>query len=198
MARALTPRFFASAAELRAWFERHHATATELVVGIHRKGTGRPSITWPESVDEALCFGWIDGIRRRHDATSYTVRFTPRRPASIWSAVNVAKAEALVRGGRMHPAGHAAFAKRRADRTGIYSFERRPAALPAKYARLFRKERAAWAYFRARPPGYRRLCTWWVVSAKREETRLRRLATLIAHSARGEPLPATSAYRSKE
>jgi Uncharacterized protein conserved in bacteria len=185
-----TPRFFATAADFRAWLHANHDRTTELVVGFHRKGSGRPSITWPESVDEALCYGWIDGVRRSLDEDSYTIRFTPRKASSIWSNVNIAKAEALLAAGKMMPAGLAAWQRRDPARSGLYSFEREePAAFDATMERRFRANRAAWKFFGAQPAGYRRVATHYVVSAKRPETREKRLATLIECSARGERLP---------
>jgi len=189
------PRFFESPAELRAWFEANHHDDGELLVGYYKKGTGRPSVTWPESVDEALCVGWIDGIRRNIDAVSYSIRFTPRKPRSVWSAVNIARAKALAKRGRMRPAGRKAFAARMENRSGIYSYEQRSERLPEPYARIFRKDRAAWRFFRSCTPGYRKVIGWWIVSAKREETRLRRLAHLMDLCARGELLPALTRYR---
>lgn len=188
MARALevrSPRFFRTPAEFRRWLAAHHATAADLWVGFHRRATGRPSITWPESVDEALCVGWIDGMRKSLDAERYAIRFSPRKPTSIWSAVNTRRAKELIAAGRMRPAGLKAFEARRANRSGVYSFEQRSTALPPKYAAKLRANAAASAYFAAKPPWYRRTAVWWVVSAKREETRLRRLAQLIEESARG-------------
>ena len=184
------PRFFATPAAFRAWLHANHARETELTVGFHKKDSGKPSITWPESVDEALCYGWIDSVRRALDADSYTIRFTPRKPTSIWSNVNIAKVNALLQAGRMMPAGLAAWERRSPDKSGVYSFERQEAAaFDAASQRLFRRNGPAWRYFQAQPPGYRRLATHWVVSAKRADTRERRLATLIDHSARGERLP---------
>lgn len=190
------PKFFRTPAAFRAWLEKRHADADELLVGFRKKGTGKPSLTWPESVDEALCFGWIDGIRRRLDDESYTIRFTPRRPGSIWSAVNIARAEALIADGRMRPAGLAAYEARRENRAGIYSYEQRPAELPEPFAKLLKRNAAAWRFFTAQPPSYRKAVCWWVVSAKKEETRLRRLDKLAEHSARGERLPQTMPQRS--
>jgi len=182
----MEPRYFPTPAHWRRWLARHHATAEELWVGFHKRATGRPSITWPESVDEALCFGWIDGLRRSFDAASYMIRFTPRREGSTWSAVNVRRVAVLKREGRMQPAGLKAFAKRRADKTAVASYERRRAAtLPAAMARRFRAARGAWAFFRDQAPWYQRTAMHWVVSAKKPETRERRLATLIADSAAG-------------
>jgi uncharacterized protein YdeI (YjbR/CyaY-like superfamily) len=181
----IEPTFFETADQFRGWLARHHATAAELWVGFHRKGSGRPSITWPESVDQALCFGWIDGVRRSLDGGSYMIRFTPRRTTSIWSAVNIRRANALIAAGLMEPAGLRAFEARDDRRTARYSFEREQVALEPEQERRFRRHRKAWAFFQAQPPGYRRTATWWVVSAKREATREKRLATLIEDSAAG-------------
>ena len=187
---APAPVWFASPAELRAWFDAHHASARELWVGFHRKATGRPTITWPESVAEALCVGWIDGIRKRVDEERYVIRFTPRKPTSIWSATNVAMMERLLAEGRVAPAGRAAFERRSAARTGIYTYERPgEISFDAAEEREFRRHRKAWSWYQARPPGYRKLTAGWVTSAKRPETRAKRLAELIACSAEGEILP---------
>jgi uncharacterized protein YdeI (YjbR/CyaY-like superfamily) len=184
------PVFFATAEEFGAWLEQHHESAGELLVGFHKKGSGKASITWPESVEQALRFGWIDGVRRSLGDESYTIRFTPRKPTSNWSAVNVAKVEELKAGGLMAPAGLRAYEARRPERTGIYSHERaKPAVLPAEFERRFRANPAAWEWFEARPPGYRRTATHWVVSAKKDETRLRRLQQLIDSSAGGRNVP---------
>jgi uncharacterized protein YdeI (YjbR/CyaY-like superfamily) len=189
MAPAPSPRavrFFRSAADFRRWLERHHATADELWVGYHKKGTGTPSIDWPQSVDEALCFGWIDGIRRSLGEESYTIRFTPRRPGSVWSLVNVRKAEAAIAAGRMHAAGLAAFEARTAKGTGIYAFEHEDASAHAAEAEAtLRANAAAWRFWSAQPPGYRKTALHWVTSAKRADTRARRLATLVEDSAAG-------------
>jgi uncharacterized protein YdeI (YjbR/CyaY-like superfamily) len=180
------PRFFATPALFRAWLEAHHATHADLQVGFYRKHSGKPSITWPESVDEALCFGWIDGVRRSLDADAYVIRFTPRRPTSIWSAVNVARVKALLEKGRMAPAGRRAFEARTPERTGVYSFERYAGVkLAPKQNRRLRENPKAAAFFDAQPPWYRRTVVHWVISAKREETRDRRLDQLIRDSAAG-------------
>jgi uncharacterized protein YdeI (YjbR/CyaY-like superfamily) len=182
--------YFASAAAFRRWLAANHAWAPELLVGFHKRGTGRPSLTWSESVEEALSFGWIDGVRRSVDAERYTIRFTPRRPGSTWSAVNVSRAKALLAAGRMAPAGKAAFAARAEDRTAIYSYEqRRAAALGPLAERRLRVEPAAWAHWQAQPAWYRRTAAHWVTSAKKAATRAGRLATLVACSARGEAVP---------
>jgi uncharacterized protein YdeI (YjbR/CyaY-like superfamily) len=187
----MTPTFFATPAEFRAWLEEHHSTAQELWVGFYRKGSGRPSITWPEAVDEALCFGWIDSVRRSVDEFSYANRFTPRKQRSNWSAVNIKRAQALVDLGRMHPAGLAAFEARTDDRSAIYSYEQRTtAALGEAYEQQFRANVRAWDFFQAQPPWYRRTAARWVISAKKEETRVKRLATLIADSEHGRTIAA--------
>jgi uncharacterized protein YdeI (YjbR/CyaY-like superfamily) len=183
------PVYFATPDELRAWLAEHHERAAELWVGFFRKETGEPSITWPEAVDEALCVGWIDGVRKRVDERRYVIRFTPRKPRSTWSAVNVARMAELTRLGRVQPAGLAAFERRAPERTGIYAYEQRAtAALDAAAERTFRANAAAWEFFQAQAPSYRRTITWWVVSARREETRRKRLATLIEQSALGRRL----------
>jgi uncharacterized protein YdeI (YjbR/CyaY-like superfamily) len=180
------PTFFATPAKFRAWLEANHQSAKELLVGFYKKGSGQPSMTWPESVDEALCFGWIDGVRRSLGDDAYTIRFTPRKTTSIWSAVNVAKVAELTKRGKMRAAGERAFAARTAARTGVYSFERNQAAeFTAAQERSLRAHRRAAAFFDAEPPWYRRVATHWVISAKKEETRERRLAQLIADCAAG-------------
>ena len=172
--------------DFRRWLEQHHDSERELWVGYFKKASGRASMTWPESVDEALCFGWIDGIRKRIDDERYMIRFTPRRAGSIWSAVNIRRVAALTAEGRMRPAGQTAFEARREDRSGIYSYEQRDQAVfPAAFEKRFRAEKAAWQWFEAQPKGYRQNTIRWVMTAKREETRERRLATLIEDSAAG-------------
>jgi uncharacterized protein YdeI (YjbR/CyaY-like superfamily) len=178
----MEPVFFATPGEFRAWLEAHHASEAELLVGFHKKGTGRPSIIWPESVDEALCFGWIDGVRKRVDDDRFTIRFTPRQPGSIWSAVNIQRVEELTAQGRMHSAGLRAFAARDEERSRVYSYERAQAGLSAEDEAAFRANPQAWAFFQTQPPSYRKTAAWWVVSAKREETRRKRLAMLIVDS----------------
>jgi uncharacterized protein YdeI (YjbR/CyaY-like superfamily) len=178
--RVVSPVFFESAQKFRAWLEQNHTTAVELIAGFHKVDSGRPSMTWPQAVDEALCFGWIDGVRRRIDETSYLIRFTPRRKGSIWSAVNVAKAESLIAEGRMRPIGMAAYAARSNKKTGVYSFEQeRPVELAAAEVRAFKRSHVAWTYFQSTPPSYRKIITYWVVSAKHGVTRARRLAQLV-------------------
>jgi uncharacterized protein YdeI (YjbR/CyaY-like superfamily) len=184
------PTFFASPAELRAWFEAHHERLGELLVGYHKRGTGVPSVTWPESVDEALCFGWIDGVRRRVDDERYTIRFTPRKQRSTWSAVNLKRVPELVAQGLMRPAGLRAYEARDQARSGTYSYEQRHAIeLPADYEATLRGNKKAWTFFSSQPPWYRRACAHWIVSAKKEETRKKRLAVLVADSAKGKTVP---------
>ena len=183
------PVFFTTAAKLRAWLTKHHATSTELFIGFYKKSSGKRGITYADAVDEALCFGWIDGVLYRIDDTSHMQRYTPRKPNSYWSNVNIAKARALQASGRMTPAGLAAFERRDEKRTAKYSFEAAEAKLDAAAERKFRSNRKAWEYFSARPPGYRRTAAFWVMSAKQQSTRDRRLAALIAASAEGRPVP---------
>jgi uncharacterized protein YdeI (YjbR/CyaY-like superfamily) len=182
--------FFEEPAELRRWLVLHHENATELQVGFYKKGSGRPSITYQEALDEALCFGWIDGVRRGLDADSYTIRFTPRRKNSFWSQVNIKRATELAALGLMHQAGLAAFEQRDEERTAQYSYERSSHALDEAYERTFQANPSAWAFFQSQAPSYRRAATWWIMSAKKDETRQRRLATLIEASAEGKrPAP---------
>jgi uncharacterized protein YdeI (YjbR/CyaY-like superfamily) len=184
------PRFFAGPDDWRRWLEANHARATALWVGFHKVASGKPSITWPEAVDGALCFGWIDGIRKSIDASSYKIRFTPRKTSSIWSSVNIARVAVLTGEGLMHPAGLAAFAARTDARSNGYAYEqsREGAAFDAAQEARFRENAAAWDYFQSRPASYRRTATWWVVSAKQAATRERRLATLIEDSAAGRTI----------
>jgi uncharacterized protein YdeI (YjbR/CyaY-like superfamily) len=185
----MEPIFFETPAEFRAWLEEHHTDETELLVGFHKKGTGRPSMTWAESVGQALCFGWIDGVRRGLDEHSYTIRFTPRKARSTWSAVNIKRAKELVEEGLMRPAGLAAFERRSDDRSRIYAYEqRKQAKLDPAAEKEFRADRKAWAFFSEQAPWYRRNATHWVISAKKEETQRRRLRQLIGDSAAGRRL----------
>jgi uncharacterized protein YdeI (YjbR/CyaY-like superfamily) len=186
MAQTLKPHYFESPTEFRDWLARHHDTARELLVGYYKKGTGRQGMTWPESVDEALCFGWIDGVRRSVDDERYTIRFTPRRAKkSIWSKVNLARVPELIAAGRMMPAGLAAYEGRDPGAANLYSFERDHVALSATQEKRFRGNRRAWEFFEAQPASYRKPALWWVVSAKQETTRDRRLEQLIADSEAG-------------
>jgi uncharacterized protein YdeI (YjbR/CyaY-like superfamily) len=182
----LKPKFFKTPADLRQWFAANHTSAAEQWIGFYKKDSGKASITWPQSVDEALCFGWIDGVRKRIDDVSYMIRFTPRRPRSIWSAVNIKRAGELSEQGLMQSAGLKAFAAREENRSGIYAYEQRSPELLDEYAKKLKQNAAAWKFFQSQPPGYRKLMNWWIVSAKREETRLKRLARLIELSAAGQ------------
>jgi uncharacterized protein YdeI (YjbR/CyaY-like superfamily) len=185
------PTFFPDAAAFRAWLETHHATASELRVGYYKKGAPKKGITYQDAVEEALCFGWIDGVTHRIDEHRYMQRFTPRRVGSNWSNVNVAHIARLTKLGKMHPAGLAAFAARRDGKTGIYAFERKtPAQLPPDFAQRFRANRKAWAFFSAQAPWYQRTAIHKVVSPKLPATRERWLARLIADSAAGRRLAA--------
>ena len=181
----MKPRFFKTPANFRGWLEKNHDKAKELLVGFYKKDSGRPSITWPESVDQALCFGWIDGVRKRIDDESYSIRFTPRRRGSIWSAVNIKRAKELEELGQMTPAGSHAFAQRDEKKSAIYAYENRPRELAPEYEKRFRANKKAWAFFSEQAPSYRRVITYWVMEAKKEETRERRLAALIDYSAQG-------------
>ena len=180
------PKFFKTPAELRKWLEKNHDKEDELLVGLYKKGSGKPSIDWPQVVEEVLCFGWIDGVRRSLDDESYVNRITPRRKGSNWSAINIAKVQELIAQGRMTPAGLAAFEARRKDKTAPYSYEnRKEAKLDPALERQLKANKAAWEFFQARPAGYRHIATFYVMSAKREETRQRRLERLIEDSASG-------------
>ncbi|HXG80194.1 MAG TPA: YdeI/OmpD-associated family protein [Sphingomicrobium sp.] len=182
------PTFFPTSADFRAWLAANHDSADELLVGFWKKSTGKPSIDWPQARDQALCFGWIDGVRRSLGEHAYTIRFTPRRKGSIWSKVNVERYEALKAEGFTTPAGERAYEENK-ERSGLYSYERDTAALDPEVADLFRKNKAARTDWEQRPPGYRKTVLHWVTSAKKPETRAKRLATLIQCSARGEKIP---------
>jgi uncharacterized protein YdeI (YjbR/CyaY-like superfamily) len=186
---ASTPIYFKDAASLRRWFEKNAASATELVVGYMKRATGVPSVTWPESVDEALCFGWIDGVRNRVDDDRYRIRFSPRRRGSHWSLVNIRRVRALKAAGRVKPAGLAAFRARKASNTGRAPYEQRAVAKPtAAEIKAIRRHAAAWKYYSACPPSYHKMCHWWLQSAKKPETRARRLKKLIEACAEGRRL----------
>ncbi|MCG6989680.1 MAG: YdeI/OmpD-associated family protein [Gemmatimonadetes bacterium] len=179
------PRFFKTRAAFTGWLAKNHDRATELWVGFYKKASGKPGLTWPESVDAALCFGWIDGVRKSMDDESYMIRFSPRREGSIWSAVNIRSARRLVESGEMQPSGLKAFERRREDRSRVYSFEQGRVALGRDQERRLRANAKAWTYWKAQPPSYRRTVTHWVMSAKREETRERRFDALIEDSEAG-------------
>jgi len=180
--------YFKTPADLRKWFKKNHQKAEELWVGYYKKGSGHASVTWPESVDEALCVGWIDGIRKTIDAERYTIRFTPRRESSVWSAVNIARMKVLTAEGRVLPAGDKAYSARKENRSGIYAYEQRRDRLEEPYAGMLRKHKAASAFFDAQPPGYRKVIGWYIVSAKQEETRLKRLKIVIDACEKGKRL----------
>lgn len=181
----MKPKFFSTPSEFRKWLEKNHDSASELLVGFHKKDSGKKSVTYAEALDEALCFGWIDGVRKGMNETSYTIRFTPRKPRSIWSNVNVRHVERLKKEGRMHSAGLEAFEKRDPKRTGIYAFETRPQTLSPAYEKKFRQNNKAWKFFEAQPPYYKKLMIFRIMSGKKEETRLRRLEQLIEYSEKG-------------
>ena len=181
-------RYFKSPSNFRRWLEKNHAITQEVWVGYYKKSSRQPSMTWPESVDGALCFGWIDGIRKSVDDLRYTSRFTPRRRGSIWSAVNIKRVRELSDKGLMKPHGMAAFDARKENRSGIYSYEQRSTNLDAPYEKRLRQNKAAADFFYAQPPSYRKAIGWWVVSAKQEATRLKRLQKLIEESANGKRL----------
>ena len=184
------PKFFPTLADWRAWLEKNHAAHEEFWVGFYKRDSGRPSITWPESVDGALCFGWIDGVRHSIDAFSYKIRFTPRKSRSTWSAINIKRVKELTELGMMHAAGLAAFEKRDGDRSAIYAYEQRKTAkLPPNFEKLFKANSKAWTFFKSQPPWYQRTSTYWIISAKKEETREKRLATLIDCSQKKRPIP---------
>jgi uncharacterized protein YdeI (YjbR/CyaY-like superfamily) len=194
----MNARFFRSTAALRAWFEKHCARASELWIGFYKKESGRVGVSYEEAVDEALCVGWIDGIRKRIDDVCYTNRFTPRKPSSNWSAVNIRRIGELTALGRMKPSGLSVFESRvQETRPGRYSYENRPRTLEPAHERAFRARKAAWTFFEAQPPSYRRTAIWWIVSAVKDETRARRLAILIAESARGRRLAEASGSTKK-
>ena len=183
-------RFFRSPAALRKWFESNHARRSELWIGFYKKASGKKSVTYHEALDEALCFGWIDGIRKAVDADSFAQRFTPRRPRSVWSNVNISKVRKLIEEGRMTEPGLAEFEKRSAAPTATYSFERDSVEFPPALLKQFRAHHKAWSFFEGQPPYYRRLATWWVVSARRDDTRERRLQQLISDSSAERRIPA--------
>jgi uncharacterized protein YdeI (YjbR/CyaY-like superfamily) len=181
--------FFSTPGQFRAWLEKNHVSELELSVGFHKRDSGKPSITWPESVDVALCYGWIDGVRNSIDAISYRIRFTPRKPTSTWSAINVKRVAELTKLGLMRPAGVKAFEARKGDKTGIYAYEQRKTAkLPSAYEKQFRANKKAWAFFQSQPPWYQRTATYRVISAKKDVTRQKRLEQLIKDSEAGVPI----------
>jgi uncharacterized protein YdeI (YjbR/CyaY-like superfamily) len=188
-------KFFATPASFRAWLKKHHAKRSELIVGFYKKDSGRKSITWPESVEQALCFGWIDGVRRSLGEDAYSIRFTPRRATSIWSQVNLRKMEQLIEAGLVEKAGLHAYAKRNEAKTKLYSFEKPPKEFDAPLLKRFKSNKKAWSFWEKQPPGYRKILTHWVMSAKQEATRERRLASLIETSADGARVELTNPFR---
>jgi uncharacterized protein YdeI (YjbR/CyaY-like superfamily) len=179
------PVFFKNQSAFRKWLKSNHGKSKEITVGYYKVDSGKPSITYKESVDEALCFGWIDGIRRSLGAESYTIRFTPRNPKSIWSAVNIKRVNELKETGQMQPAGLKVFEERDVKKSKLYSFEQKNVKLSADYEKQFRKNKKAWEFFESQPPSYRTPAMWWIMSAKQEETQKRRLEILIADSGNG-------------
>ncbi|MEO8193430.1 MAG: YdeI/OmpD-associated family protein [Gemmatimonadales bacterium] len=190
-------RFFRSPSALGRWLESNHAKADELWVGFHSKASGKGGITYSEALDEALRFGWIDGIRKKLDEQSSAIRFTPRRQRSNWSNINIARVNALTSAGRMAPPGVAAFQARDPAKSGVYSFEQGKTNFDSALKKRFMAEPEAWRFFMDQPPYYRRIATWWVISAKRQDTRDRRLVTLIEHSAHGRRLPQVTPTKKK-
>jgi uncharacterized protein YdeI (YjbR/CyaY-like superfamily) len=185
----MKPIFFATPTEFRIWLEEHHDKSQEVLVGFYKRSSGRPSITWPEAVDEALCHGWIDGVRKGIDDVSYTIRFTPRKPRSNWSTVNINRVGELTRLGLMRPAGLKAFEERDLKKAGVYSYEQRKGSkLEPKYEEQMQANPKAWEFFQSQPPSYQQAASWWVISAKKEETRLKRLARLIEDSEHGRSI----------
>jgi uncharacterized protein YdeI (YjbR/CyaY-like superfamily) len=179
----MVPTFFRKPDDFKAWLAKHHLTGKELLVGFYKKDSGKPSMAWPESVDEALCYGWIDGVRKSLDDVSYTIRFTPRKTTSIWSVVNIRRVEVLMIENRMQEAGIRAFEARKENKSAVYAYEQRPVDLPENFEKIFRKNKAAWTFFKIQPPYYRKTLIWWVISAKQEVTQRSRLDKLIEASA---------------
>jgi len=190
--------FFSNQSKFHQWLDKHHDRESELWVGFYKKQSGKPSVTYPEALDEALCYGWIDGVRKSIDEVSYKIRFTPRKAKSTWSLVNTKRVAELKRLGRMRASGLKAFENRDPKRSGIYSFENALRKLDAVYEKKFQSNKRAWAFFQAQPPGYQRTASWWVMSAKKEETRMRRLATLIGESEKGLRLVMVAASAKKK
>lgn len=190
--------FFEKQSDFRKWLKKNHRTETEVIVGFYKVGTGKPSITWPQSVDEALCFGWIDGVRKSIDNDSYQIRFTPRKPSSIWSAVNIKKIEELTAKGLMQPAGLVIFEKRTESKSRIYSHEISEVAFSIDFEKQFKANKKAWSYFQSLAPSYRKTSTNWVMSAKQDETKIKRLNELIQDSEAGTNKWLDNKYKSKK
>ena len=191
----MTPIFFAKQSDFRKWLEKNHKKKSELLVGFYKVGSGKPSMGWSQSVDEALCFGWIDGVRRSIDKDSYQIRFTQRKSTSIWSAINIKKIEELTKQGLMQPAGLASFEKRTESRSKIYSHEKDKVEFTPDLKKQFKANKKAWEYFQSLAPSYRKISTHWVMSAKQESTRIKRLNTLIADSAAGTNMWKDNKYK---
>lgn len=182
----MKPTFFSTPQEFRKWLEENHQSGKELLVGFYKVGTRKPSMTWPESVDQALCFGWIDGVRRSIDEESYSIRFTPRKPTSIWSAVNIKKMEELTKAGLMTEAGQKAFRLRKEEKSGIYSHENETASLSPEFEKQFKANKKAWEFFNSQAPSYKKVMLHWIMIAKQEKTRLSRLEKTIKESELGK------------
>ncbi|MGE5860899.1 MAG: YdeI/OmpD-associated family protein [Ignavibacteria bacterium] len=182
-------KFFNSSRELRSWFEKNHDKKQEQLIAFYKKDSGKPSITYQEALDQALAFGWIDGVRKSIDEKSYMIRFTPRKPKSYWSAVNIKHVKRLMKLGSMHQSGIKVFESRDKEKSEKYSFERENVKLNSNYEKLFKANKKAWDFFQSKPPSYRKPALWWIMSAKQEETRLRRLDQLIKYSESGEKIP---------
>jgi len=181
----MTPTFFAKQSDFRKWLKKYHKKETELVVGFYKVGSGKPSMTWPQSVDQALCFGWIDGVRKSIDKGSYQIRFTRRKPASIWSAINIKKIAELTEKGLMQPEGLASFEKRKEERSNIYSYENEEAKFTQDFVKQFKANKKAWDYFQSLASSYRKTSIHWVTSAKQNTTKIKRLKELIGDSEKG-------------
>ncbi len=193
----MTLHFFETPSELRTWFSRNHVKSDELWVGYYKRSSGKKSLTWDQSVEEALCYGWIDGVRMSVDDESYTIRFTPRRPGSTWSQKNIRTAEKLIRSRRIRPAGLAAFQKRKESRSGIYAYEREKTIFNEDYERRLKENDKAWAFFNSQAPSYQRTVRYWIMDAKQEETRQKRLRELIADSSMGRKVKPFRSNRSR-
>jgi uncharacterized protein YdeI (YjbR/CyaY-like superfamily) len=193
----MKPKFFRNAKQFRSWLDKNHDKANELWLGYYKKDSGKANYTWSETVDEALCFGWIDGIRKSIDDVSYMIRFTPRNLGSNWSAVNISKVNELTRRGLMKKAGIEAFKKRRPENSGVYSFEQDKIKLDKSYESKIKKNKKAWSFFQSLPPSAKKPSIWWIMSAKKEETRIRRLDILIQSSEKGEKIPQLDISRKK-
>ena len=193
----MAPIFFAKQSDFRKWLKKNHKKETELLVGFYKVDSGKPSMTWTQSVDEALCFGWIDGVRKSIDNESYQIRFTQRKPASTWSAINIQKIAVLTKQGLMHPAGLASFQNRKENKSKIYSYENEEMKFPSEFEKQFKADKKAWNYFQSLAPSYRKPSANWVMSAKQETTKLKRLNELIADSRAGTNKWKDNKYKKK-